>query len=87
MPMTPLRWLLCHPHSGVRVAVAGNLNCNHGKVGQWCDLCGMKFNASKAKTMIISTSPTMHLQSSLLTIGGTVVKESDDIDISGMPFD
>ena len=32
-------------------------------------------------TMILSRSRTMHPQSLPLTIGGTVLKESDDLDI------
>ena len=47
------------------------------KVSEWCDLWGMKLNASKTKTMIVSRSRTMHPQSTALTIGGTVLKESD----------
>ena len=37
--------------------------------------------------MIVSKSRTMHPQSSLLTIGGTVLKESDDLVILGVTFD
>ena len=37
----------------------------------------MKLNVSKTKTMIVSRSRTMHPQSPPLTIGGTVLKESD----------
>ena len=40
---------------------------------------GMKLNASKTKTMIVSRSCTMHPQSPPLTIGGTSLKESDDL--------
>ena len=47
----------------------------------------MKLNASKTKTMIVSRSHTMHPQSPALTIGGTVLKESDDLVILGMTFD
>ena len=50
-------------------------------------LWGMKLNASKTKTMIVSMSRTMHPQSPTLTIGGTVPKESDDLVILGMTFD
>ena len=53
----------------------------------WCDLCGMKLNALKTKTIIVSRSRTMHPQSPPLTIGGTVVKESDDLVILGVTFD
>ena len=47
----------------------------------------MKFNVSKTKTMIVSWSSTMHPQSPLLTIGGTVLKKSDDLVILGVTFD
>ena len=46
----------------------------------------MKLNASKTKTMIVSRSRTMHPQSPSLTIYGTVLKESDDLDILGATF-
>ena len=47
----------------------------------------MKLNASKAKSMIVSRSITMHPQSPPLTINGTVLKESDDHDVLGVTFD
>ena len=48
----------------------------------------MKLNASKTKTMTVSRSCTMHPQSPPLTIGGTVLKESDDVVIlGGVTFD
>ena len=47
----------------------------------------MKLNASETKTMIVSRSRTMHPQSPPLNIGGTVEKESDDLDILGVTFD
>ena len=47
----------------------------------------MKLNESKTKTMIVSRSRTMHLQSPPLTIGRTVLKESDDLVILGVTFD
>ena len=50
-------------------------------------LHGMKLNASKTKTMKISRSRTMHLQSPPSTVGRTVVMESDDLDILGVTFD
>ena len=45
----------------------------------------MKLNASK--TMIVSRSRTMHPQSSALNIGGTMLKQSDDLVILGVAFD
>ena len=47
----------------------------------------MKLNVSKTKTMIVSRPRTMHPQSPPLTIGRTVLKESDDLIILGVTFD
>ena len=47
----------------------------------------MKLNASKTKTMIVSRLCTIHSQSPPLIIGGTVLKESDDLVILGVAFD
>ena len=44
-------------------------------------------NARKTKTMIVSRSCTLHLQSPILTIGRTALKESDDLVILGVTFD
>ena len=44
-------------------------------------------NASKTKTMIVSLSRTVHPQSPPLTIGGTVLKESNYLVILGVIFD
>ena len=75
------------PSPGVRVAVAASLIRNLVRVSEWCDLLGMKLNANKTKTMIVSRSRTMHPHSPPLTIGGTVLKESDDLVILGVTFD
>ena len=75
------------PSPGVRVAVAEHLIRDLGRVSELCDLWGMKLNASKTKTMIVSRSRTIHPQSPPLTIGGTVLKESDDRVIFGVTFD
>ena len=42
------------PSPGVRVAVAESLSYDIMKVNEWCDLWGMKLNASKTKPMIVS---------------------------------
>ena len=61
-----------------------------GRVGEWYklwyNLWGMKLNAIKTKTMIVSRSRTVHPQSPPLTIGRTVLKESDLV-ILGVTFD
>ena len=56
------------PSPGVRVTVAESPILDLGRVSEWCDLWGMKLNASKFKTMIVSRSRTMHPQSPPLTI-------------------
>ena len=75
------------PSIGVRVAVAESLIRDLGRVSEWCDLWGMKLNASKTKTMLVSRSRIMYPLSPPLTIGGTVLKESDDLVILGVTFD
>ena len=47
----------------------------------------MKLNVSKTKTMIVSRSRTTRPQSPPLTIGGTGLKESDNLVIIGVTFD
>ena len=73
------------PSPGLRVAVAESLSHDLGKVSEWCDLWGMKLNATK--TMIVSRSHTMHPQSPALTNGRNVLKESDDLVILRVTFD
>ena len=75
------------PSPGVRVAVAESLSRDIIEVSELCDLWGMKLNASKTKTMIVSRSHTMHSQSPALNIGRTVLQESVDLVILGVTFD
>ena len=75
------------PSPGARVTVAESLNRDLVRVNAWCDLLGMKLNVSNTKTIIVSRSRTMHPQSPPLTVDATVLKESDDLDISGVTFD
>ena len=67
------------PSLEIRVTVAESLISDLSRVSEWCDLWRMKLNASKTKTMIVSRSSTMHPLSPPLTIGGTLLKESDDL--------
>ena len=62
----------------VRVRVAESMIRDLGMVSEWCDLLGMELNACRTKTMIVSRSRKMHSQSPPLSIGGTVLKETDD---------
>ena len=48
------------PSPGTRVTVAESLNHDLVRVNVWCDLWGIKLNASKTKTMKVSRSRTMH---------------------------
>ena len=78
--------LSVEPSPRVRVTIAESLNRDLPKVSE-CVSLEMKLNASKTKTMIVYRSRTMHTQSPSLTIGGTVLKESDDLDIFRVTFD
>ena len=49
MLMIPLCLSLCH----LKVAVAESINRDFNRVNEWCDLCGMKLNASMIKTMMV----------------------------------
>ena len=75
------------PSPDAPVTVAESLNRDLVRVNTWCDLWGMKLNASKTKTMIVSRSRTMHPRSPPLIIDGTVLTESDDLDVLGVTFD
>ena len=80
-------YTLVVPSPGVRVAVAKSLIRDLGRASDWCGFWGMKLNPSETKIMIVSRSRTMHPRSPPLTIGGTVLKESDDLVILGVIFD
>ena len=41
------------PSPGERVAVTDSMKGDLNRVSVWCDLCGMKLNASKTKPMIV----------------------------------
>ena len=75
------------PSPGLRVTVAECLSRDFIKVSERCDILGIKLNARKAKTMVVSRSRTMHPQPTALIIGGNVLKESDDLVILGVTFD
>ena len=74
------------PSPGVRVTVAESQIRDLGKVSEWCNPIGIKWNASKTKTMKVSRSCIMHPQLPPLTIGKIMMKESD-VDILGFIFD
>ena len=75
------------PSPGARVTVADSMNRDLVRVNAWCDILGIKLIASKTKTMIVSRSSTMYPHSPPLTIDGTVLKESEDLNILGVTFD
>ena len=61
MLMTTL--LAVVPSPSIRVTVAESLIRDLSMVSEWCDLLGMKLNASETKTLIVPRSCTMHPQS------------------------
>ena len=80
MPMTP-SLVSVMPSPGVRVTLAKSLNRDLSKVSEWCDLWGMKLNASKTRTMMVTRSRTMYPQSPPLTIGRSLMT------LMGVAFD
>ena len=75
------------PSSSERVAVSESINRDLNRVSVWCNLWGMKLNARKTKTMIVSRSHTVHPQLTILTLDGIVLKESADLVILEVTFD
>ena len=75
------------PSPAERVAVTESMNSDLNRVSVWCDLWGMKLNASKTKTMMVSRSLTVHPQLTPLTLDGTVLKKSAVLVIFGVTFD
>ena len=63
------------------------MNRDLNRVSVWCNLWGMKLNASKTKTTIVSRSRTVHPQLTPLILDGTALKESADLVILGVTFD
>ena len=59
------------------------MNRDLNRVSVWCNLWGMKLNASKTRTVIVSRSCSVHYQLTPLTLNGTVLKESADLVILG----
>ena len=74
------------PSPGERVVVSESMNRDLNRVSVWCNLWGMKLNASKTKTMIDSRSRTVHPQITPMTLDLTVLKESADRVILGVTF-
>ena len=70
-----------------RSAVSESINRYLRRVSVWCNLWGMKLNASKTKTMIVSRSRTVHPQLTPLTLDRAVLKESADLGLLGVTFD
>ena len=75
------------PSPGEMVAVSVSMNSDLNRVSEWCNLWGMKLNASKTKTLIVSRSCTGNPLLTPLTLDGTALKESADLVILGVTFD
>ena len=75
------------PSLGERVAVSESMNRDLNRVSVCCNLWGIKLNASKTKTMIVSRPHTVHPLLIPLTLDGTVLKEPADLVILGVTFD
>ena len=70
-----------------RISVAHSLNRDLRKVSDWCRLRGMRLNAAKTKTMIISRSRTLLPVFPEVVIDGLVIEESSTLMILGVTLD
>ena len=84
--MTPLCYLSCHPQV-FELQYQSPRTVTSAKASVLCGLCLMKLNTSKTKTMIVSRSHTMHPKLPLIPLGGTVLKQSDELDLLVGTFD
>ena len=75
------------PSPGERVAVSESVNRDLNRASVWCNLLGLKQNASKTKIMIVSRLLTVHPLLTPLTLDGTVLKKSADLVLLGVTFD
>ena len=70
------------------IVLTESLNRDLSRISMWCDLCGIKLNASKTKTMIVSGSLTIHPHAvNPIAMDGSVLKEPVDLVIFGVTFD
>ena len=75
------------PSLFVRHTVAESMKRDLGSVSEWCDPLEIKLNARKTETLVVYRSRTMHSVAPINYCRGTVLKESDDIDILGVTCD
>jgi hypothetical protein len=73
------------PHA--RISVSQSINRDLVKISDWCCLWGMKLNASKTVTMIVSRSRTVLPPSPALVLDGVTLDESSDLVILGVTLD
>ena len=70
-----------------RNLVAQSLNRDLERIREWCSRWGMKLNASKTKTLLVSRSRTEQPLHPPLSVGNTLLAESDFLTILGVTFD
>ncbi len=73
--------------SADRLTIAQSLDKDLERISEWCSAWGMKLNAEKTKTMIISRSRTTLSPSPLLTLNNVILQESSDLCILGVNLD
>ncbi len=74
-------------HRDMRVSVTESLNRDLQRISDWCVMWGMKLNANKTKTMIVSRSRTLLPGFPNLVLSGVNLVESSDLLILGVHFD
>ncbi|KAK3894304.1 hypothetical protein Pcinc_001927 [Petrolisthes cinctipes] len=75
------------PSPGSRIEVAASLSRDLAKITSWCELWGMKLNAKKTHSMIISRSRTLVPPHPCLHISGEQIEDVTGLHLLGVTLD
>ena len=75
------------PNPGERSVVCDSINRDLERIHSWCASYGMKLNAGKTKTMLVSRSRTPDPPHPPLVIEGVPLKESESLVVLGVTLD
>ena len=75
------------PSPAQRRMVSESLNRDLAKINDWCKLWGMKLNANKTQSMIVSRSRTLVPNHPDLSIDNVILQTCESFKILGIEFD
>ena len=64
-----------------------NLSSDLKQISSWCDLWGMRLNAEKTKSMVVSRSRTAFPVHQDITLNNTIIENVQELKILGVVFD